>query len=104
MIALASKDSNTGSSSPGELEMTCSTSEVAVCCSSASVSSLSRASTRACRSREVADRVRVERLAAALMRRGFLAVLPALRVGRFMSAPNLRSKHRSCSKWQSERG
>ena len=30
---------NTGSSSLGELEMTCSTSEVAVCCSSASVSS-----------------------------------------------------------------
>jgi len=30
---------NTGSSSPGELEMTRSTSEVAVCCSSDSVSS-----------------------------------------------------------------
>ena len=30
--------SNTGSSSPGELEMTRSTSEVAVCCSSASAS------------------------------------------------------------------
>ena len=36
---------NTGSSSPGELEMTCSTSEVAVCCSSASVSSSVRACT-----------------------------------------------------------
>ena len=37
--------SNTGSSSPGELEMTFSTSEVAVCCSSASVSSRVRACT-----------------------------------------------------------
>jgi hypothetical protein len=37
--AFASMDWNTGSSSPGELEMTCSTSEVAVCCSSASESS-----------------------------------------------------------------
>ena len=37
--------SNTGSSSPGELEMTCSTSEVAVCCSSASESSRVRACT-----------------------------------------------------------
>ncbi len=34
--ALASMASKTGSSSPGELLMTCSTSEVAVCCSSAS--------------------------------------------------------------------
>ena len=34
--AFASMAWNTGSSSPGELEMTCSTSEVAVCCSSAS--------------------------------------------------------------------
>ena len=31
--AFASIASNTGSSSPGELLMTCSTSEVAVCCS-----------------------------------------------------------------------
>ena len=37
--------SNTGSSSPGELEMTFSTSEVAVCCSSASVESRVRACT-----------------------------------------------------------
>ena len=36
---------NTGSSSPGELEMTRSTSEVAVCCSSASESSRVRACT-----------------------------------------------------------
>ena len=35
-VAFASMASKTGSSSPGELEMTCSTSEVAVCCSSAS--------------------------------------------------------------------
>src|SRR5262249_41946923 len=41
--ALASMASNTGSSSPGELEMTRNTSEVAVCCSSASARS-SRAS------------------------------------------------------------
>jgi hypothetical protein len=34
--------SNTGSSSPGELEITWSTSDVAVCCSSASVSSAVR--------------------------------------------------------------
>ena len=32
--AFASMAWNTGSSSPGELEMTCSTSEVAVCCCS----------------------------------------------------------------------
>ena len=35
-VAFASIDWNTGSSSPGELEMTFNTSEVAVCCSSAS--------------------------------------------------------------------
>ena len=34
--AFASMVSNTGCNSPGELEMTLSTSEVAVCCSSAS--------------------------------------------------------------------
>ena len=44
-VAFASMASNTGSSSPGELEMTCSTSEVAVCCSSASESSRVRACT-----------------------------------------------------------
>ena len=33
-VAFSSMAWNTGSSSPGELEMTCSTSEVAVCCSS----------------------------------------------------------------------
>src|SRR5262249_45834818 len=37
-VAFASMASNTGLSSPGELEMTRSTSEVAVCCSSASAS------------------------------------------------------------------
>ena len=37
-VAFASMASKTGSSSPGELEMTRSTSEVAVCCSSASAS------------------------------------------------------------------
>ena len=40
--AFASMASNTGSSSPGELLMTLSTSEVAVCCCSDSRSSLSR--------------------------------------------------------------
>ena len=44
-VAFASIASNTGSSSPGELEMTFSTSEVAVCCSSASDSSRVRACT-----------------------------------------------------------
>ena len=44
-IALASMAWNTGSSSPGELLMTLKTSEVAVCCSSASVSSRVRACT-----------------------------------------------------------
>ena len=34
-VAFSSMAWNTGSSSPGELEMTCSTSEVAVCCSAA---------------------------------------------------------------------
>ena len=38
-IAFASMVSNTGSSSPGERQMTCSTSLVAVCCSSASLRS-----------------------------------------------------------------
>src|SRR5215467_1499422 len=38
-VAFASIASNTGSSSPGDLLMTCSTSEVAVCCSSASLRS-----------------------------------------------------------------
>src|SRR5215471_19208570 len=42
--AFASTASNTGSSLPGELEMMRSTSEVAVCCSSASASSRVRAS------------------------------------------------------------
>ena len=37
-LALTSKDSNTGSSVPGELEMTLSTSLVAVCCSNDLVS------------------------------------------------------------------
>ena len=44
-VAFASMAWNTGSSSPGELLMTCSTSEVAVCCSSASESSRVRACT-----------------------------------------------------------
>ena len=44
-VAFASMVWNTGSSSPGELLMTCSTSEVAVCCSSASDSSRVRACT-----------------------------------------------------------
>src|SRR5215813_4726314 len=43
--AFSSMAWNTGSNSPGELEMTRSTSEVAVCCSSASVSSRVRACT-----------------------------------------------------------
>ena len=38
-VAFSSIAWNTGSSSPGELEMTSSTSEVAVCCSSDSVRS-----------------------------------------------------------------
>ena len=42
-VAFSSNLSITGSSSPGELEMTCRTSEVAVCCSNASVSSSVRA-------------------------------------------------------------
>src|SRR6516162_37517 len=41
-VAFASIAENTGSSSPGELEITRSTSEVAVCCSSASVKSFVR--------------------------------------------------------------
>ena len=44
-VAFSSMVWNTGSSSPGELEMTRSTSEVAVCCSSASDSSRVRACT-----------------------------------------------------------
>ena len=38
-VAFSSMAWNTGSSSPGELEMTCSTSEVAVCCCRDSFSS-----------------------------------------------------------------
>src|SRR5262249_37328325 len=44
-FALASMVWNTGSSSPGDVEMTCSTSEVAVCCSSALLSPRVRACT-----------------------------------------------------------
>ena len=51
--AFASMAWNTGSSSPGELEMTCSTSEVAVCCSSASASYC-----RACRPRRLPHQAR----------------------------------------------
>ena len=36
-VAFSSIALNTGSSSPGELEMTCSTSEVAVCCSAGEI-------------------------------------------------------------------
>src|SRR5215472_7765087 len=46
-VAFSSMAWNTGSSSPGELEMTRNTSEVAVCCSSASAR-CSRASTSSC--------------------------------------------------------
>ena len=46
-VAFASMAWNTGSSSPGELEMTCRTSEVALCCSSASASFFSKSSMRA---------------------------------------------------------
>ena len=52
--AFASMVSKTGSNSPGELEMTCSTSEVAVCCSSASDSSRVRVSSFFSRSRACA--------------------------------------------------
>jgi hypothetical protein len=45
--AFSSMALNTGSSSPGELLMTCSTSEVAICCSSASLSFFSRSRARA---------------------------------------------------------
>ena len=44
-IAFSSIAWNTGSSSPGELMMTCSTSDVAVCCASDSLSSWVRSST-----------------------------------------------------------
>ena len=44
-VARSKIASNTGWSSPGELEITCSTSEVAVCCSSASERSAVRACT-----------------------------------------------------------
>jgi hypothetical protein len=55
-VAFSSIAWNTGSSSPGELEMICSTSEVAVCCSSASARSSraslsSRLNVSSCRSR-----------------------------------------------------
>ncbi len=52
-VAFSSMAPNTGSSSPGELEMTRSTSEVAVCCSRASASSRVRALTCSCRSARV---------------------------------------------------
>ena len=52
-VAFARIVSNTGCSSPGELEMTPSTSEVAVCCSRATASSRARALTCCCRSARV---------------------------------------------------
>src|SRR5215475_7472155 len=64
--------SKTGCSSPGELEITCRTSEVAVCCSRASASSRVRAPTCSCRS----ARVELDWRAAvgALLRSGFVLV------------------------------
>jgi hypothetical protein len=44
-VACASMAWNTGSSSPGELEITCKTSEVAACCSNACESSRVRTAT-----------------------------------------------------------
>jgi len=79
-VAFARIDWNTGSSTPGELEMTRSTSEVAVCCSSASsscfrvsASSRVRAPTCSCRSATVDLPRRVA--VGALLRLG-LVVLP----------------------------
>jgi hypothetical protein len=52
-VAFSSTERNTVSNSPGELEITRSTSEVAVCCSRASASSRVRALTCSCRSARV---------------------------------------------------
>jgi hypothetical protein len=71
--AFASMASKIGASSPDELEIICSTSEVAFCCSRASASSRVRALTCSCTSArvELAGRVAV----GALLRLGFV-VLP----------------------------
>src|SRR5262245_7564817 len=49
-VALSSMVSNTGLRSPGEVEMTCRTSDVAVCCSRVSANSRARKETCSCRS------------------------------------------------------
>ena len=70
--AFASMAWNTCFSSPGELEMICSSSEAAVCCSRASLNSRRRAATSLCWS--AADGVRLRAAFGALLRFG-LAVL-----------------------------
>jgi hypothetical protein len=71
-VALSSMAWNTGSTSPGEVEMMRSTSEVAVCCSRASASSRVRALTCSCRSArvELAGRASV----GVLLRLGFVVL------------------------------
>src|SRR6266436_2106565 len=71
-VALSSMAWNTGSTSPGEPEMTPRTSDVAVCCSRASASSRVRALTCSCRSArvELAGRASV----GVLLRLGFVVL------------------------------
>src|SRR5262249_13150341 len=87
-VAFAKIASNTGSSSPGELEMTRNTSEVAVCCSRASASSRLSCSSRSERVARIRPTrglafVPVERRFSALRDKGYLVgtVIGALPVG-----------------------
>ena len=79
------------SSSPGELEMTFSTSEVAVCCSRASdsclrVSACSRRSSRSCFSKSVRVEMRRSIWRRLTLRRRALPTLPPVVARRFIKA------------------
>src|SRR5262245_9387163 len=88
-VAFSNIALNTGSSSPGEVEMTFNTSEVAVCCSSASASCLrASASSRVCSSgcfcKSAEDGARWLGSRPLVLRRRALPPLPPAVARRFM--------------------
>src|ERR1035437_3846799 len=108
-VAFSSIALNTGSSSPGELEMTLNTSEVAVCCSSAS--SRSRLSNATFLFSLAADDLRRRTALGAMggfsinvLRRRALTALPPALSRRFMPIPKTRTRHLSASNQRFDRG
>src|ERR1039458_9419535 len=108
-VAFSSIALNTGSSSPGELEMTLNTSEVAVCCSSAS--SRSRLSNATFLFSLAADDLRRRTALGAMggfsinvLRRRALTALPPALSRRFMPIPKTRTRHLSGSNQRFDRG